>query len=267
MTTITEKKVKVNGVHICYNEYGSGGDTIIFIHGFPFNKSMWEEQARALSNKHRVIAFDIRGFGNSEPGSEKFSIDLFAGDLLALIDALDGKKVIACGLSMGGYVLMNAVGRSPEKFSKLIFADTQCIADSEEGKEKRFKTIDKVNSEGLEAFADGYVQNVFARTSLENKKNTVGLAKKMITTTQQKIVTETLKALAERKESCNNLKQVKIPTLIICGSEDAVTPLSQSELLNNAISGSTVKIIKGAGHMSNLEEPEVFNEALKDFIN
>jgi 3-oxoadipate enol-lactonase len=265
-TETTENKIKVNGVQLSYTQYGSGEQTIIFIHGFPFDKSMWDGQARILSKKNKVITFDIRGFGKSESGSEKPSIDLFAGDLIALIDALALKKVIACGLSMGGYVLLNAVSRAPEKFSKIILADTQCIADSEEGKEKRFKTIDKVNAEGLEVFAEGYVQNVFAKSSHETKKDAVAHAKKMITTTDRQTVTSTLKALAERKETCNSLKNVKVPALIICGKEDTVTPLSQAELLNNTIRGSTMKIIEKAGHMSNLEQPEAFNAAIEEFL-
>jgi 3-oxoadipate enol-lactonase len=261
-----QKLVKVNGVQLAYNESGTGGHTIIFIHGFPFNKSMWDAQLEAFAGKHRVIAFDLRGFGASESGPEKMSIDLFASDLIQFIDVLGTGKVTACGLSMGGYVLMNAVSRAPEKFSRIILADTQCIADSEEGKVKRLKAIEKVNADGLEAYAEGYVQNVFAKSSIEKKISAVDHAKKMITGTTQKTVTSTLQALADRKETCNNLKNVKIPALIICGREDTVTPLSQAELLNNTIAGSTLRIIENAGHMSNLENPAEFNKAVQEFL-
>src|SRR5690606_21598830 len=130
--------------------------------------------------KHRVITFDIRGFGRSESGAAPPSIDLFASDLLQLIDALELKKVTVCGLSLGGYILMNALGRSPEKFSAVVLCDTQCIADSEEGREKRFKTIDKINADGLTVFAEGYVQNMLCRASLENRPDLVAQVKEMV---------------------------------------------------------------------------------------
>lgn len=256
-----------NGIRMAYTDSGKGKHTLLFIHGFPFSKKTWEPQSAALSKNHRVITYDIRGFGQSEFGNEKAGIDLYANDLLLLIDALGLEKVTACGLSMGGYILMNAVARAPEKFEALILADTQCIADSEEGREKRFKTIEKIEKEGLEKFAEGFVQNVFCKKSLETKQSVVKGIQDLIVSTSQHTVTATLKALAERKETCNLMKQSTLPTLIICGEEDTVTPLSQSKLLNNTISGSELKVIPDAGHMSNLEQPEEFNKAVTGFLD
>ena len=265
MKTLTDKQVQVNGVNISYTDRGTG-KPIVFIHGFPFNKSSWEDQLTALEKNHRVIAFDIRGFGQSEKGEAEASIDLYASDLLQLISELKLGKVTACGLSMGGYILMNAVCREPEKFSTIVLCDTQCIADSKEGREKRFKTIEKINAEGLEKFAEGFVQNMFWRETLENNKELVDRVKQMITSQKKETVTGALKALAGRKETCNGIKSLKIPALIICGKEDTVTPLSQSELLNNSIPGSRLQVIENAAHLSNLEKPNEFNRILVEFL-
>lgn len=264
--TLTEKQIKVNGVKLSYTEAGTG-QPVLFIHGFPFNKSSWEAQMDDLEKDYRVIAFDQRGFGNSEAGDAEASIDLYASDLLQLIGELKLGKVIACGLSMGGYVLMNAVGREPEKFAGIILCDTQCIADSEEGRRKRTETIKKIESDGLQVFAENYVNNMFTRSTLEKKSPAVEHTKKMITSQKQSVVTGGLRALAARHETCNALKNVKVPAMIICGKEDPVTPVSQSELLNNALTGSRLKVIENASHLSNVEQPEAFNRALRDFLS
>ena len=139
--------IPINNVTICYDDYGDSELPILFIHGFPFDKSTWEPQMEFLKISHRVIAYDIRGFGKSIAGNEKNSISLFADDLVKFMDALAIKKAIVCGLSMGGYILLNAVNRYPEKFEAIILCDTQCIADSPEAKAKRIHTIEKVKNQ------------------------------------------------------------------------------------------------------------------------
>lgn len=266
MQDTLEKTAQVNGVRISYMESGSGEKTVLFLHGFPFNKGMWKAQFAELQKDFRMIAMDLRGYGHSEKGNEKLSIDLFASDLLGFIESLGTKQAIVCGLSMGGYILMNAVARMPDKFRGIILADTQCIADSEEGKEKRYKTIEKINNEGLDKFAEGFVQNVLCKESLETKKDVVNQITSMINSANAQTVKDTLIALAERHETCNAIKSLQMPALIICGKEDTVTPLSQSELMHNALKGSVIREIDRAGHMSNMEQPDTFNKVLKEFV-
>ena len=135
-------KITVNDLTVSYNDDGQdGAPVIIFIHGFPFNKSMWDKQFNALKNNYRVIAYDVRGHGNSDAGTGDFSIELFVKDLLNFMDALKIDKTMLCGLSMGGYIALNAVENFPNRFDALILSDTNCIADIPEVKEKRMKTI------------------------------------------------------------------------------------------------------------------------------
>lgn len=267
MNNPTAQTIAVNGATIHFDDLGKGELPIIFIHGFPFNKSSWQPQMAFFQHTHRVIAYDIRGFGASTAGTEKASIQLFAYDLVKFMDGLNIEKAIVCGLSMGGYILLNAVQRFPDRFAALVLADTQCIADSEEARAKRQKSILDIEENGLQPFAEAFVKNVFSEKSLENKLDWVEKIQKIIVSTAVGTVTATLSALAGRAETCSLLSKIKVPTLIICGSEDKVTPVEQSEFLQKGIENSTLNIIEKAGHLSNLEQPAEFNKRLLAFIS
>ena len=141
--------VDIEGVTISFDDFGKGEIPIIFIHGFPFDKSSWQPQMAFLKKTHRVIAYDIRGFGASITNDEQESIGLFSNDLVKFMDTLAIKKAIVCGLSMGGYILLNAVHRFPDRFEAIILSDTQCIADTEAAKEKRSQSILQIKAEGI----------------------------------------------------------------------------------------------------------------------
>jgi len=265
-TTGNDISINLNGVTICYDDFGKGIVPIIFIHGFPFDKSSWQPQMDFLKKNHRVIAYDIRGFGKSTANAENASIRLFADDLIKLMDALQINKAIVCGLSMGGYILLNAVTRYPEKFKAIILSDTQCIADPPEAKEKRYKTIEQIDAGGLIGFAETFVKNIFYQESLETKKELVQKIKNIIFSTSTVTITRTLNALAQRLEMCSSLNEISVPALILCGKEDTVTPPSQAEFLHSNIANSTIHCIDKAGHLSNLEQPDEFNQHLTNFI-
>jgi 3-oxoadipate enol-lactonase len=259
-------KLNVNGTAIACEDRGSGDPPVIFLHGFPFNHTMWRPQVDAVSKVRRVVACDLRGFGASEPGTANMTIDLLASDVIALLDALRIECAIGCGLSMGGYVLMNAVSRYPGRFTALVLADTQCIADSDENRANRFKSIEKVEQEGVPAFTEGMIAKLFGPDTIREKKPVIEEVRQMMNSARPQAVIAALKALAGRSETCNALKDLRIPALILCGKDDGITPPSQSELMNNALSGSTMHTIPQAGHLSNLEQTEEFNRHLLEFI-
>ncbi len=266
MQSSTSKLKIINGATISFDDFGRGETPIIFIHGFPFDKSSWQAQMDFLGKTNRVIAYDIRGFGKSTTGNETISIGLFADDLIKLMDALEIKKAIVCGLSMGGYILQNAVQHYPERFKAIILSDTQCIADSVEAKEKRMQTIIKIKVDGLKEFANGFIQNIFCEESKNNKKELVESIKNIILNTSSQTITDTLMALAQRSETCSTLLQINLPVLLLCGSEDKVTPAEQAEFMHKNINNSTLKIINDAGHMANIEQPVLFNKHVIEFI-
>jgi len=259
--------ITVNGTKICYDDFGTGLEPIIFLHGFPFDKSAWKPQIDFLKNTYRVIAIDIRGFGKSNAGNEKMSITLFADDLIKFMDALEIKSAVVCGLSMGGFILLNAVNRFPERFSALIFADTQCIADTQEVKDGRAKTIAQIEKEGTEKFTENFLQAVFHPDTFKNEKALVENIKGIIKNNSPEIIISGLQALASRDETCTSLSKISVTTLVLCGKQDTVTPATQSEYLNKNIKDSFIHLIDNAGHLSNLEKGDEFNHYLSYFIH
>ncbi|MEP7264664.1 MAG: alpha/beta hydrolase [Bacteroidota bacterium] len=259
--------IKVSDVTICYDDLGESTTPVIFIHGFPFDKSSWKPQMDFLSKQYRVIAYDIRGFGKSTSGSEEADISLFADDLLLFMDLLEIQKAIICGLSMGGYIVLNAVSRYPDRFSAMILSDTQCIADTNEVKEKRKQSIDKINGGGLVEYVDGFVNAIFYKDTIAQRKELVDEIRNVILATEPLIITSALTALARRWETCSALPAITIPCLILCGSDDKITPPEQAEYMKVHIADSVLHLINNSAHMSNLENPTEFNRYLKDFLS
>ena len=258
----------INNLKISFNDEGpDGAPVIIFVHGFPLNKSMWNKQMEDLKANYHVIAYDIRGHGNSDTGDEDFTIDLFVNDLLNLMNALKIKKTILCGLSMGGYIALNAIENYPERFDALILSDTQCAADSPEAKEKRMKAIESIKKEGVEKYAGESIKYLFAPESFKSKKGEIDAAREMIVKTSRQSLYNTLHALSERKETCNKLPEIKVPALIMVGREDIITPPASARLMHEKIKGSIMHIIGHAGHLSNMENPSEFNDQLKKFLD
>lgn len=262
----TDLRLVVNRLTVCYDDLGSGTTPIIFVHGFPFNKSTWQPQLEYFKKSHRVIAYDIRGYGNSTDNTDIKSVSLFATDLIHLMDALRIQQAVLCGLSMGGYILLNAESRYPERFKALVLCDTQCIPDSPEAKVKRHETIAEITDNGPKGFTDKFIQNVFCPATLKTKTELVERTRKTMLATSLNTLTCGLKALENRWDMCKSLNEIVIPALVLCGREDKVTPLEESEFLHHHMAHSQLHIIDHAGHLSNLEQPDEFNAHLEKFI-
>jgi len=263
----SSQKIMVNNVIINYIAMGDASKpTVIFIHGFPFNKYMWQAQINLLKDKYHVIAYDVRGHGNSELGTEELSIDLFGEDLIGFMNALKLDKVILCGLSMGGYITLNVLSKHQDRFMGALLCDTTCTADSPEGKEKRKKNIERVKVEGLTNYTEESLKILFAPESLTNHAEIVEKIRNTIVNTPVETITKTLTALGNREETCSKLAQIKIPVTILVGEKDMLTPISTARLLHENILNSTLHLISEAGHLSNLENPNQFNMILDDFL-
>ena len=257
----------INHLTVSYSDQGpDDAPVVIFIHGFPLNKSMWNMQVEALKGDYRVIAYDIRGHGNSDPGIGDFFIELFVNDLLRLMEKLEIDKSILCGQSLGGYIALNAVLKYPNRFDGLILNDTQCIADTPEIKENRQLTINTIKQSGVEKYADDSIKNLFVPESFSTKENEIAFVKEMIMNTPKQSLCNTLHALAERKETCNRLHEINIPVLIMVGKEDKITPIATARQMHELIPDSALKIIAHAGHVANLEKPAAFNFHLLKFL-
>jgi 3-oxoadipate enol-lactonase len=264
----TNMEMTINNRTISYTDEGpDNAPVIILIHGFPFNKSMWNKQVDMLIETYRVIAYDIRGHGNSVAGTEDFSIELFVDDLLSLMNSLKIETAMLCGLSMGGYIALNAIQNFPKRFNALILCDTNCTADSPEAKEKRMMTIEGIEKYGIEYYANKSLENLFASESFVTNKEKIAVVKAMIMGTSVQSLSRTLFALARRKETCANLHRISIPVLILVGKEDKITPPEAAQQMQKNIKGSILNIIEHAGHLSNIENSFEFNSQLRKFIS
>lgn len=258
--------INVNNFNLSYDDVGDGSIPIIFLHGFPFDKTMWQGQLDFFKSSFRLIACDIRGFGKSTDEESLLSIEMFADDLVTFMDKLYIDKAIVCGLSMGGFITLNAMKRFPSRFKAMILCDTQCIADTPEVKVKRYENIDEIEANGVTNFNEGFIKSVFHKDSLANKTELVEQLRGVVFYNSQHVISQGLVALGGRSETCTSLSKIHIPTLIICGKGDQVTPLAQSKFMNKHIKGSILQVIENAGHVSNLEQPKEFNKYLGEFL-
>jgi 3-oxoadipate enol-lactonase len=261
-------KVSVNGIELAYDDVGNG-PAVLFLHGFPFNRSMWREQLALLSPAARVIAPDLRGHGetaSSTISQEPVTMETMAADVVALMDALDISQATVCGLSMGGYVALALCRLFPARVSTLVLADTRAVADTEAGKQIREQQAQKALQEGMAAIADAMLPKLVAPVTVAKHPEVVARIREMILRTDPAGAAAAQRAMAQRLDHSEFLPQIKVPTLIICGELDQLTPLSESQMMHKLIAGSRLEIIEAAGHVSNLEQPEAFNRALTTFF-
>ncbi|MFA6596897.1 MAG: alpha/beta fold hydrolase [Ignavibacteriaceae bacterium] len=241
--------------------------SIIFLHGFPYDQLMWKKQVEFLQNDFHCVTYDIRGLGKSNPGDGQFTMEMFADDCLTIIAELELEKPVLCGLSMGGYLGFRVLERAQEIFSGAILCDTRAESDSDAAKLKRANAINQINMVGVEKFVEGFVPNCFSEKfkteNSEEYKTYLERSKK----SNPAGVKGCLLAMQGRTSTTSFLEQIKIPTLLLCGIEDNLTPPSEMNTLAEKIPNSKYLIVPEAGHMTPIENPEFVNAAMKDFLN
>jgi 3-oxoadipate enol-lactonase len=263
----TENTAEINGINVCYTEGGpQNAIAVIFIHPFGLDHTIWKEQQQFLSENYRVISYDVRGHGQSGIGNGHYFIDLFAEDLIKLMDHLHIEKAVLCGLSMGGYIALRAVSLFPERVLGLMLCDTKSYGDTNEDKIRRFEQIRQIKTNGVLAFAADAGLNLFRKETLENNFEKVSLILEKLEKNNPDALCETLLALASRVDTSEYLKNINVPTLILTGEKDKeILPLD-AQYLNHFIAGSSLCSIPDSGHLSNLENPEVFNTTISGFL-
>ncbi len=266
----TQMKVVLNNSLTHYIDIGiSTAAPVVFIHGFPFSHKMWTfpgGQTEALAGTHRVVAYDVCGHGESEVSSGHYSIEFFVDDLIGLLNHLNIQQAIVVGLSMGGYIALRAIEKHPDRFKGLVLCDTRSEADSNEGKIQRAVQINSIKSEGVKPFAEEYIKNIFAPESMTERNESVRLIQSIIERTAPSSLFGTLLALAARTDTTDSLSSIKVPTCIIVGEKDVLTPVSAAEKMKENIPHAAVTVIPNAAHISNMENPEAFNKALVEFL-
>lgn len=256
------------GIKMFYSDLGvPGGIPIIFIHGMTFNHSAWTPQIQLLKEKYRVIAYDIRGHGKSNVGDGQYTYKIFANDLIDLMNYLKIEQAVLCGLSLGGGIALKAYEMHPHRVKALILCDARCEADSNETKNWREDSIDLLKKNKLEIFAEEFMNRIFARESFKTNPEAVELIRNIIKSTSSKTICGSLLAAAARTDMRHVLPQITVPTLIMVGENDNFTPIQSSQIMKEGTTDSELKIISRAGHVSNLENTDEFNQNLLKFLD
>lgn len=258
-------KTRINGVEIAYADQGTG-TPILFVHGYPLNKTMWDDQVKGLSPRFRVVTMDLRGHGESEAPLWFSTMEVFADDVCALLDHLKIGRTVLAGLSMGGYIALAFYRKYKNRVKGLVLADTRPQPDTPEGKQGRFTAAQTAHKNGAGAIADVMVPKLLSAQSVTGRPDLVQAVRQMITKTPVTGIAADLMAMAERTDSVALLPEITCPTLIIVGEQDKLTPPADAQLMAQKIPNAQLEIIPGAGHLSNIEQPEAFTAAVRKFL-
>src|SRR5215213_9109736 len=258
--------IRIKDINLAYTDVGSG-PPVVLIHGYPFNRSLWNEQTEALGGKHRVVAPDLRGFGESDSSEGTATMNVLARDVAELMDRLEIAQAVIGGLSMGGYVALAFCNQFPARVKALVLADTRAQADTEEGKQTRFQQAEKALSEGMAGIADGMLPKLLTPDTVSKRPELVKRVRDMMLKTKPDGAAAALRGMAEREDQTDFIAGIAVPTLILVGREDAITPVADSEQMQSRIEGSRLVVLENAGHVSNLEQTEQFNDALLGFLS
>lgn len=259
-------KALVNGINLAYDDSGSG-IPVVLLHGFPLDRRMWHPQIMALSAAGcRVIVPDMRGFGESDAPDGPYSMELFADDVVALLDHLGIERAAVGGMSMGGYVLFSLLERYPERINAACFIVTRSGADDEAGKERRLILARDVMKFGPQLVADAFAQVLFAAGTAQERPKLVAEVCRWMADNHSRGLAGGLLAMRERKDYTPLLGSFRLPALVIGADQDQAIPVANARALAEALPQATLCIVPAAGHLANLEDPKAFNACLIDFL-
>ena len=251
---------------LAYTSRGAGKPALLLVHGYPLDRSMWEPQLSGLENVAHVIAPDLRGFGESPAAGEMVTMDEHAWDLARVLGAVSETQAVVCGLSMGGYVAMAFAARYPSAVRGLILANTRSGADSDAAREARRGAIEKARTEGVGAIADGMLPKMLTDATRAARPDLAAKVRAMMARQPVGGVAAALRGMMERPDRTSWLPSIAVPTLVITSDADVLIPQTESAAMAQAIPRSKLVVIPGAAHLSNLENADAFNKAVRDFL-
>jgi len=241
-------------------------NTIIFIHGFPFEHHMWKNQIDYFKKTYTCITYDIRGLGQSPADGGQFTMEDLVDDLYGVISKAKVVKPVICGLSMGGYISLRSVEKNENIFSGLILCDTKAESDTNAAKLKRAAGIKLINEIGGPEYVAAFVPECFSPNSLSHIDKEYRVILERSLKTDPIGLKGCLLAMAGRTDTTSCLTKIKIPALVLCGEEDNFSPPSAMHAMAEMIKNSEFHIIVNAGHMSPVENPEVVNTYIAGFL-
>jgi pimeloyl-ACP methyl ester carboxylesterase len=255
-----------------FSDQGRGPSTalgtglpLVLTHGFPLDSRMWNVQATELSDRYRVICPDMRGFGQSQSQSP-FTIEQLADDLHELLTAIKAVPAVLAGLSMGGYVALAYARKYPGHLRGLILLDTRPDADTAEGKANRDKMVALARASGSKAVADAMLPRLLAPDAPRTRPQVARELRSLTESCPPETIEHALLAMRDRPDQTDVLASISVPTLIIVGDADAITPPAVAQAMHDKINRSQLAIIRGAGHMTPMEQPAQVNQAIRQFM-
>jgi len=263
MNTMT---LRASQTQIAFEDRGTG-TVLVLLHAFPLDSSMWRSQVADLASHRRVIAPDFPGFGGSAV-SAGLTVDSAADIVAELLDHLGvNERVIVGGLSMGGYVALAFARLYPQRLGGLILADTKADPDDDAGRAARDKSIQLVTDRGPNALIDQLLPKLLSPTTAAQKPDVVNTVREIATRQPNEGIVAALKALRDRPDANSGLPHVSVPTLVLVGEQDGITPPDKAKVLADSIPNTRLVSIPDAGHLANLENESVFNAAVREFLN
>jgi len=260
------RTVYLNHDAFCVFDEGVG-PTLLFVHGFPLDHRMWSAQLAHFKDRYRVIAPDLRCFGESVAGVELVTMEQMADDLNGLLDALGvAQPIVFCGLSMGGYVGWQFYRKYHSRVRGLILADTRSQADSAEAIQSRTKMIDHLLRAGPQYVAEPMLPRLFAPGSFRRVPGVVAEVQETILAARPQSVAAAIRGLSARPDMSGYLPEIKTPTLVVVGDQDAISPPDEMRAMAAAIPGARFTVVPDAGHLTPLENPAAFNAAVEKFL-
>jgi 3-oxoadipate enol-lactonase len=258
-------KARIAGGELAYDVRGDG-PALLLLHAFPLGMAMWDDQARELSKACQVVRFDCRGFGGSPAGDGLLTMERIASDGAALLDHLGISSATVCGVSMGGYAALAFVRRHADRLRGLVLADTRAAADTDQARRTRAEQADMVRREGAAAIADVVLPKLVGKTTHEQRPQVVARLRELIVANPPRGIADALAGLAARADSTPLLREIRRPTLVVCGEEDVITPPADAQALHEGIAGSTLEVLPKAGHLASVETPDAFNRVVEAFL-
>ncbi len=258
------KKINIGGGDIQYADKGHG-PVVLFLHAFPLSLGMWDAQEE-LSDRFRVVRFDARGHGGSSVGDAALTMDRIADDAAQLIERLRLGPVILAGCSMGGYAAIAFAQKHAALLRGLILVDTRAGADSADARKGRSDLAAKVMKEGAQAALDAFLPRIIGETTKSSRADVIARLKDMILATPPRGISDALHGIAARGDSTAFLREIRVPTLVVCGEEDILTPRAEAEIMERGIAGAELAMIPKSGHLPSIETPIEFGAVLRKFL-
>jgi 3-oxoadipate enol-lactonase len=255
-------------MQLAYADQGPG-PAVVLLHGFPLSRAMWVEQLSGIGSIYRVIAPDLRGHGDSPAPEGVYTMDEMADDVIELVDTLHiDEPIVLGGLSMGGYVALSLVARYPERVRALMLMDTRAGADTPEAAQNREATARAVlDADKASPVVEAMLPRLFSKLTLEERPERVEPLRAVMERTTARGIAGALRGMAMRPDRSGDLARISVPTLVVVGQEDVITPPAEAKALADAIPNARLEVIPKAGHLAPYENHSVANHVILRFLN